>query len=145
MNKKFFGRALTTIGSPAAYSLMVCFSSAQTTDYKANLIWAIPLSIITLPLLPAYLIGDKLLKKVEMETFNALTKHLAKVKLPKDYAYIVKVDDHWLIEPFHMEGEEEEFDSEAEARLFLQCLHYHEVISEDADVPLTFWIKDYRH
>lgn len=135
--KKFFGKALAILGTPPVCGIVACISSSGLDWF-----WAAPLAIITCPLLPFYYVGHNILKEIYDDEFSNRTKDLTRVSLPLDYSYIEKSKDGFLVQPFCYEGEEEPFETENDARLFLQCLHYHEVLSVDTDRPITFWIKD---
>ena len=135
--KKLLGKTLTILGMPPIYGLVSCIRT-NGLDW----LWAAPLCITTLPLLPLYYMGHNILKEIEMEGFAKRTKDFPKVSLPLEYAYIEKSKDGWLVKPFAYEDEEEPFNTETEARLFLETLHYHEVLSVDTERPITFWIKD---
>jgi len=141
MIKRMVANILCWFGKPAKFAI----AHAINTEFKltnTNLWWSAPMSLMTFPLLPLALGGDKLLNEVDKKEFLERTRHLPKVYLPKDFLYIESSEDGWLVQPFYDDGEEEPFESEFDARLFLKNLHYHEVISKDTDRFLTFWIKD---
>lgn len=134
--KKFFGQALTLLGTPPVVGLVTCIGTSGL-----DWLWAAPLTLTTLPLLPFYYLGHNIIKEVETEEFLKRTQGLPRVSLPTNFAHIEESENGWLVHPFDYEDNEEPFDTEGEARLFLQCLHYHEVLSVDTERPITFWIK----
>jgi len=142
--KRFFGEVFSVLGSPPVTGALGIYSCLvyRSKDKLATLFWSVPLTLTTLPLFPFYLLGEEIIKKEDQKEFDARTKSLERVTLPQEYAYITPADGLFLVEPFYMEGEEDPFDSEADARLFLQCLHYKEVLSNDTERLITFWIKD---
>lgn len=143
--KRFLGDALRIVGTPSAFGLMGCVSGLSSEDGNlriSDLLWAVPLSLTTLPLLPLYFLGDKLVKEVEEEEFFLRTKDLPTVVLPEHYLWITNVESEWRVEPFFMDGEEDAFESETEARLFVETLQYKEVLSKDCQDRQTFWIKN---
>ncbi len=141
-SKRLLGETLRLAGAPQSYGLMQCFSALTYDKQIWRLLWAVPLTVTTLPLLPLWIIGDGLVKQVEEEEFSQRTKDLPTITLPEHYLWIVKVDDEWRVEPFFMDGEEDAFESETEARLFVETLQYHEVLSKDCQDHQTFWIKN---
>jgi hypothetical protein len=140
--KRLLGETLRMAGAPQSYGLMQCFCALTYDKQIWRLLWAVPLTVTTLPLLPLWLIGDGMVKEVEEEEFSQRTKDLPTIALPEHYLWIIKVDNEWRIEPFYMDDEEDAFESEAEARLFVETLQYHEVLSKDCQGYQTFWIKD---
>jgi hypothetical protein len=144
-SKRLLGDALRIVGTPSAFGLMGFVSGLSSEDGNlriGNLLWAVPLSLTTLPLLPLYFLGDKLLKQVEEEEFSQRTKGLLTIDLPEHYLWITNVENEWRVEPFFMNGEEDAFESEVEARLFVETLQYKEVLSKDCQSRQTFWIKN---
>jgi len=143
MNKRFFGELLSSFGKPPVIGALGCYGFFMTEDTNAStLLWALPLTLATLPLLPLYILGEGILEEENKKEFETRTKNLSRVTLPKNYAYITKVNGAFFVEPFYTDGEEDPFETEADARLFLQCLHYKEVLSNDTERFETFWIKD---
>ena len=136
-NKLLLGKTLQMMGIPATYPWLCCLSGQMK-----HLVWTVPVGVMTLPLLPLWLIGDNLVKEVEEEEFSQRTKDFPTVDLPEHYLWIVKINDEWRVEPFCMDGEEDAFESETEARLFVETLQYKEVISKDCQDHRTFWIKN---
>ena len=141
--KRFFGNTFAMLGAPAIFGLTASFLAVGGRDGEPwHLLWTVPLSVVALPLLPFWLLGDKIIRDVNEEEFHIRTKDLEKISLPKDYLYIVQLDGKWMVEPLCLEDEEAPFDSEDDARLFMKCLHYKEVLSIDSGRLQTFWIKD---
>ena len=143
MNKKLLGQALTVIGTPASYFSSMLLGCLPAGDVIGIAISA-PLTILSLPLMPFAVKGRMIIDECLREEFVQRTKDLEHVMLPNKYAYIVPMETCGLckVEPFYMDGEEEPFLSEEDARLFLKTLHYHEVLSKDTERLVTFWVKD---
>ena len=142
MSKRLLGKVLRAIGTPSVFGMTSFFHSIAYDEKFSNLIWAAPLTVATLPLLPLFILGDKLSQQLDVKDFLKRTKDLPREHLPIDYLYLVQDDKEWKIEPLHMDGEEEAFPSEADARYFLYTLNYREVLSKDTDRLMTFWVKN---
>ena len=142
MNKRWLGNLLKMIGYPSTVATTAMLSALPRRSI--GLVVAVPCAILTLPFLPFAVKGEKIVSECNIAEFKERTKALPRVVLPKHYAYIEKHPDdngEWIVQPYHYENEEEPFSSEAEARLFLETLQYHEVISLDTARNQTFWIK----
>lgn len=142
MLKRTFGNILTTLGAPAGIGVWVSMGSVSLGGNPLHLLWSVPLSIVSLPLLPLYLEGEKLLSQCDVEDFQEQTKHLPRVADPQDALYIEPTDDgKFLIGPLY---DEDPFNSMMDARSFLQALGYQEVIDSDNPHPHlwgTIWVK----
>lgn len=152
MNKRQLGNALLSLGSPVMLGTLGIMSSFSADGDPKNLFWAVPLTVITLPLLPFYMEGEKLLGECDHEDFMARTTHLPKIThFPNDeYLYIEEFENKFYVAPLPYLEDEGPFDSLAEARTFLENLGYQEVVyikSLGADFPWekfplqTYWIK----
>jgi hypothetical protein len=142
MIKQILGQTLSFLGKPALYaisSLTDSISKGQTN----NLWWSIPISLCSLPLLPFALKGQSLIKEHLDDTFVERTKHLPRISLPTQYAYI---EEHptkgILVQPFHYDQEEEPFATIEEARSFLKALNYSECLSIDCSHNQAFWVPN---
>jgi len=135
---------LITLGKPvefAVYGVIAGFNGNPL-----DLLWAIPLLIVSLPLLPFHLRGEQICSEVEHEAFVNKNKHLEKVKLPKNYLYIDTREDaqEFYICPLFYTGELDAFLSLEEARQWLVNNNYREVVNIDNKnyyLNITFWIK----
>lgn len=151
MNKRTLGNALTVLGSPAMLGAVGLMSVFTADGNPANLLWAAPLVIISLPLLPVYMQGEKILRACNRQDFILRTQSLARVtELPHDHTSIEKFEGKFYLQPTSAVYDEGPFDSLAEARTFLDNMGYREVVymkSIEFDhaweqYPLdTYWIK----
>jgi hypothetical protein len=148
MNKRTLGNALTTLGSPAMLGWMGTFNCFTADGNLKDLLWAVPLTLITLPLLPVWLKGEKILTECNEEDFKKRTAHLPKVHNLSiaDNVHIEESEGKFFIWPFYIQdGEDgEPFDSEEETRTFLKNLGYIEVVDPNnyqGYLCGTLWIK----
>jgi hypothetical protein len=142
MDNRDVGELLVTIGSPAALAALGLASIGTAEGKPSTLLWAIPLAIVTLPLLPFYLKGEQLLALANREEFQTRTAALPRVNLPKDFAYIEEFEGEWYVQPFNYMDEVDTFDSQAEAIVWLVDHAYKEVVALDFPTATdTYWIK----
>jgi hypothetical protein len=138
---KLLGNILAKLGLPFKIANTHLFQSLYNNNWL-NLTWAVPASILTLPLLPFSLAGENVLLEIKQKEFELKIQTLESVVLPRDYCYIEESDEGWLVQPFFLDGEEHPFDTEEDAVLFLKTLDYKEVISQDCQRLTTFWIPN---
>jgi hypothetical protein len=144
-NRRTIGNALATLGSPASLTWAYILSTVDDPDL--SWLWAVPLAIATLPLLPLAFRGESILSACDREDFHQKTKHLPHVYLPygthpQAWAYIENGEHQdFLVQPFYYQDEAEPFDNLAEARQFLQEHGYEEVVALDhPDALDTYWV-----
>jgi hypothetical protein len=109
-----------------------------------DLVWTLPLTVVSLPLLPFYLEGEKFLLEANRKDFQTRTQYLPQVNGVKDFARIEEYQDKFFVYPFHIEEGEEPFNSMEDAKLFLHNLGYQEVVDFDKSTQFsleTLWIK----
>ena len=148
MNKRTVGKFLLTMGQPSEFALnsvSECFSPDRS---YINLLWSVPLTLATLPLLFASVKGVNLLLEAADEEFARKAAGLPRVHgpLPNDHVMIEahQMDGYTLyyLNPFDYSDGEEPFETEEEAETFLVALGYHEVVPVDAGMyQRTYWIK----
>ena len=143
MNKRTLGELLTTIGFPAFAGIFGTYSSISGSGNPLNLLWTVPLAIVSLPLLPLMIKGENILLACDKEDFDKRTANLPKVWLPKDYASIDAATEfgstQYFVSPFF---DEEPFATKEEAEKFLESLGYQEVVALNYEYHLdTYWIK----
>jgi hypothetical protein len=122
--KRIFSKALITIGTPGILpfvGLVHCIYDG----YIGDIVWLLPLSIMGLPFLPAYLIGKKLLHKTDQDASKSISGN---------YAFIEIYKDKFYINPLYYTENEGPFDTMEDAKIFLQNLGYREVRK-------SYWIK----
>jgi hypothetical protein len=152
MDDRKLGLIYSAIGSPAALGVVGTLGVFTASGTPRTLLWSVPLTIVTLPLLPFWLLGEKMINEVENEEFELRVAELPHLDgpLPEDFTYIEafrdenEEKDRFYVNPFYYMGNEdaeEPFDSEEEARLFLQSLGYHEVVFNSQGNRSTYWIK----
>jgi len=151
MNKRQLGTALMTLGSPAMLGAVGLMSVFTADGDPKNLFWSVPLTIVSLPLLPIYMQGEKLLSECDQEDFLARTDTLPRVtELPSDYTSIEEFEGKFYLEPTSSVYDEGPFYSMGEARTFLINMGYREAVymkSIEYDnawekYPFqTYWIK----
>jgi hypothetical protein len=127
---------------------MICI--LQFTPYGGgnplHCLWALPIGLITLPLLPLGMWGDRVIREYELADFAKETAHLPHVKLPEHYAYIdndkmEKVKSWYAIIDYTDEGFYE-CSSEEDAKTWLISKGYEEVVALDFPTAIgTYWIK----
>lgn len=146
--KKTIGTILTYIGGVSPISIISCTPHGIADKNLLHLLWAVPTAIITLPLLPVYLLGEKMLGEVEREEFINKTWNLPRVKdLGENFSYIEPLDDdgaEWIVNPQYYMGSGEDgiFSSYKEAEDFLIAQGFSEVVHEGyTESYSTYWIK----
>lgn len=149
MFKRRLGNILVVLGSPAMFSAVVTQTAIKPLGlHSIHLLWSLPFATMTWPLLPAYIIGVRLLKSCDFDDFKSATNDLPRVHTPVEYASIFFESGAYYIEPFCWQDgadKEEPFSSREEACNFLLSLGYHEVIDTDKCAPPysnTIWIKE---
>jgi len=139
---KLFSKICCAIGRPAAITTLSFVKSIVSEKINPfALILKCPLVLITLPLLPFAFLGERSLNNSVKNDFNCRTKDLPKVMLPKHYLWIDNYNNSYQVEPLFSDGEEDHFDNEEGARLFIKSIGYKEVVSIDCNRLKTFWIK----
>jgi hypothetical protein len=113
------GNVLMTIGSPAMLS-----SLAVMNCRPKDIMWLLPLAIISFPLFPAYLLGEKINKQESNNKKLDISSH----------AFIEHYKNKYYINPFYYSENEGPFDKLDDAKVFLQNLGYREIQN-------TYWIK----
>ena len=149
MNKRTLGKVLTKIGTPFGLSIASVYSGVNESLPIRTIVSGVA-TLLTLPLAPFLFKGEEILFKCDEEDFIKRTAHLPKVQsLGNDYARIEEDDDEFYVWPYStMTGDDYEgvFDTEKEARGFLECQGYREVVClNDSYTPHhlwgTFWIR----
>lgn len=147
--KKTIGTALTFIGGISPFSIISCTPHGIVDKNPLHLLWALPTAIITLPLLPIYLLGEKMLREVQREEFINKTWMLPSVKdLGKNFSYIESLADDdtgWIINPQYYMGTGEDgiYSSYEEAEEYLLEQGFSEVVHEGyTEAYSTYWIKE---
>lgn len=125
-------------------------SILQLTPYGAgnplHLLWAIPVGLVTLPLLPIGTYGDKIIRECELDDFKKATSHLRCVSLPNEYSYIDNdrgdQPNAWYCIVNHYD-DFHEFSSMEECRNWFLLNGFEEVVALDYPASLTtYWIKN---
>jgi hypothetical protein len=139
MDKLGEARRLCLIGSPAAigwYGVMGVFSGGGGNPL--HLLWAVPLCVVSLPVLPILLKGERLLRECQEEEFQKETAGLPHIVLPKDARWLDVAEDGTT----YIGPEYEEYTDEANARAWLQANGYQEVVaSEHKNSTSTWFVK----
>jgi hypothetical protein len=151
MNKRALGNALSAIGSPAMLGVFGVMGAFTGGGNPKQLLWAVPLAVVSFPVLPFYLHGEKILNECNHEDFIEMIGHLPRIAhLPNDHLSIEEFEGEFFIDPLYYTEGEEKFTSLADARKFIESLGYQEVVytkslsAEHAweKYPLqTYWIK----
>lgn len=139
MSKKFLGKFLTFVGAPSVFAGTRCLTGLVRSPIE--LAWALPLTLLTIPLMPFALAGSKIIDQCLLNEFKERAANLPRISLPEDYFCIEKRKGKWLVQPLYNDGEEGSFATEAEAIGFLEALEFHEVLSVDTDRLITYWVK----
>lgn len=151
MNKRQLGNALLSLGSPVMLGTLGIMSSFSADGDPKNLFWAVPLTLLTLPLAPIYMQGSKLISECDQKDFIIRTRDLPRMThLPLGYVSIDEFEGKFYLSPLPLLDDEGPFASMGEARSFLDNLGYREVVymkSIEAEHPWekypfeTYWIK----
>lgn len=148
MSKRTIGDICCLIGAAPAYGIMALVPSGSSSFHPAHLCWLIPTTIVTLPLLPFYFLGEKMIAECDKADFNQTTDNLPKVHLPKEYIAIEYSDPSkvWCVTWWGSDKTttflEGDYPSIEEATSAVKAHGFHEVVSLDHEYYWgTFWIK----
>ena len=147
--RRKLGEALKLLGLPSTLACMAALESiSRPSDNLLRCLWSVPLAILSAPLLPLSFRGESLVYQCDKEDFLARTQALPHVYLSKqthaDAAYIEQTENgDYLAQPFYDHYEAESFETEADARDFLENeLNLQEVVLLDYPEAIeTYWIR----
>lgn len=138
--KRRVADVLRVLGSP--FELALWSSLGAVTSASPHLLWAVPLTLITLPLAPFYLVAEERHREFEREDFAAATAHLPRMSdVPDDHLYLSQHEDGTWLTAF---GEHGPYPTEEDLREALKAVGYHEVIDEsnkDHHLWGTCWVR----
>jgi len=150
MNKRKVGELLCNIADISVLSLLSCTPYGAAGNNPLHLLWAAPLALITSPLIPVCLYGEKLLNESYKEEFLKKSEVLPKIDISNmKYAYIAyhshdqfDNEKYYISKNYYNELESEPIYSLQEAREWLIYDNFVEVVATNyPDVFDTYWIK----
>lgn len=138
--KRWFADALTFVGAPPALAILGFYSE------PGNWLWAIPIFLLTFPLLPIYMVGERIHNELDERDFKERTKDLSIVEWSDELieTSISDGEGDKITVSINSFEEIEEFDTKYEAELYLKALGYVEVKIKD-NYTQTYWIKSKAH